>query len=129
MRNPAPQRLHDHPAVGVSYESFIEDVQVGDSIFVDGGMSIFEVQSKAGPEVQARCIDAGRHSQHGLVGILPGMCASVSPCPSRCKRYDLHVELMMEECFWAEKLCLSPGSGLSAVTGCPVSWPGNNMRQ
>lgn len=46
-------------AFGVSYDAFIDDVQVGDQIVVDGGMVSLEVTSKAGPDVLARCVDPG----------------------------------------------------------------------
>ena len=43
----------------VNYDGFTEDVEVGDQIFVDGGMVSFAVVDKAGPDVLCRCVDPG----------------------------------------------------------------------
>ncbi|CAG9466742.1 unnamed protein product [Pedinophyceae sp. YPF-701] len=43
----------------VNYDGFVDDVQVGDDIFVDGGMVSFTVVEKAGPDVLCRCVDPG----------------------------------------------------------------------
>lgn len=43
----------------VSYEAFVDDVEVGDSIMVDGGMVILQVKSIAGPEVHAEVVEPG----------------------------------------------------------------------
>lgn len=59
VRNPPPETINGVPALGVSYDSFIEDVEVGDSIVVDGGMVALEVIDKAGPDVLARTVDPG----------------------------------------------------------------------
>lgn len=45
--------------VPVNYDGLIEDVEVGDRIVVDGGMVIFEVREKAGPDVKCECVDSG----------------------------------------------------------------------
>ncbi|KAL8142573.1 hypothetical protein V2J09_015605 [Rumex salicifolius] len=45
--------------VGVSYDGFAEDVQMGDELLVDGGMVRFEVIEKIGPDVKCQCIDPG----------------------------------------------------------------------
>lgn len=59
IRNPPPEKEDGVPVVGVSYESFIEDVEVGDTVVVDGGMVVLEVVEKAGPDVKARTVDPG----------------------------------------------------------------------
>ncbi|KAK9817658.1 hypothetical protein WJX72_000267 [[Myrmecia] bisecta] len=46
-------------AIGVSYDAFIDDVQVGDLVVVDGGMVSLEVISKAGPDVVTKVEDPG----------------------------------------------------------------------
>jgi pyruvate kinase len=46
-------------AIGVSYEAFVDDVQPGDMVIVDGGMVSLEVLAKAGPDVKARVVDPG----------------------------------------------------------------------
>lgn len=46
-------------AIGVSYDAFVDDVQVGDTVVVDGGMVSLEVVNKAGPDVQCRVVDPG----------------------------------------------------------------------
>ncbi|KAK9843289.1 hypothetical protein WJX74_009903 [Apatococcus lobatus] len=45
--------------IGVSYDAFIDDVQVGDMVVVDGGMVSLEVLDKAGPDVTCRVVDPG----------------------------------------------------------------------
>jgi len=45
--------------VCVSYAGFIDDVDVGDTIHVDGGMVQLEVVEKSGPDVRTRCVDPG----------------------------------------------------------------------
>jgi len=51
--------LKDGTAFRVSYDAFVDDVQVDDLIVVDGGMVSLEVISKAGPDVVARVVDPG----------------------------------------------------------------------
>ncbi|KAK9806482.1 hypothetical protein WJX73_001862 [Symbiochloris irregularis] len=46
-------------AIGVSYDAFVDDIQVGDLIVVDGGMVSLEVHSKAGPDVHTKVVDPG----------------------------------------------------------------------
>lgn len=58
IRNPA-STMGGAQCIGVSYDSFIEDVEVGDTIVVDGGMVMFDVVAKAGPDVVARCLEPG----------------------------------------------------------------------
>jgi len=45
--------------IGVSYDGFVDDVEPGDAIVVDGGMVSLEVVSKAGPDVLARVVEPG----------------------------------------------------------------------
>lgn len=45
--------------IGVSYDSFIEDIQPGDEVVVDGGMVTLEVVQKFGPDAICRVIDPG----------------------------------------------------------------------
>eukprot|EP00877_Chromochloris_zofingiensis_P000483 jgi/Chrzof1/10435/UNPLg00362.t1 len=59
IRNPAPADICGRPVICVSYDSFVEDVKVGDSIIVDGGMVELVVTSTAGPDVCARSIEQG----------------------------------------------------------------------
>eukprot|EP00884_Botryococcus_braunii_P014952 jgi/Botrbrau1/23458/Bobra.106_1s0014.1 len=46
-------------AIGVSYDAFVDDVQIGDTIVVDGGMVLLEVASKAGPDVLTKVSEPG----------------------------------------------------------------------
>eukprot|EP00891_Asterochloris_glomerata_P007380 jgi/Astpho2/7380/e_gw1.00114.32.1_t len=46
-------------AIGVSYAAFVDDVQVGDQVVVDGGMVSLEVVSKAGPDTHCKVVDPG----------------------------------------------------------------------
>ncbi|KAK4532099.1 hypothetical protein CCYA_CCYA10G2956 [Cyanidiococcus yangmingshanensis] len=43
----------------VSYDDFINDVNVGDVLLVDGGMCSFVIKEKRGPDVISECIDEG----------------------------------------------------------------------
>jgi len=43
----------------VSYDDFVHDVQVGDTLLVDGGISSFLVTAVRGPDVISECIDGG----------------------------------------------------------------------
>ncbi|KAK1865585.1 hypothetical protein I4F81_008114 [Pyropia yezoensis] len=43
----------------VSYDDFVKDVHVGDTLLVDGGMCSFLVTSVDGPDVLTECIDGG----------------------------------------------------------------------
>ena len=45
--------------IGVSYDGFVDDVEPGDAIVVDGGMVSLEVVSKAGPDVLAVVVEPG----------------------------------------------------------------------
>lgn len=45
--------------LGVSYEAFVDDVQNGDNIVIDGGMVSLEVVEKFGPDVRVRVADGG----------------------------------------------------------------------
>jgi pyruvate kinase len=56
IRDPATL---DGIAFKVSYDAFVDDVQVDDLIVVDGGMVSLSVVSKAGPDVVARVVDPG----------------------------------------------------------------------
>ena len=49
----------DSRVIGVSYDGFVDDVEPGDAIVVDGGMVSLEVVSKAGPDVLARVVEPG----------------------------------------------------------------------
>ncbi|CAL8462457.1 g1990 [Coccomyxa elongata] len=46
-------------AIGVSYDAFVDDVQVGDLVVVDGGMVSLEVKQKMGPDVKVVVVDPG----------------------------------------------------------------------
>lgn len=46
-------------ALGVSYDAFVDDIQAHDLIVVDGGMVVFKVNKKAGPDVHVSVIDPG----------------------------------------------------------------------
>ena len=43
-----------HQTISVNYDGFVDDVRVGDEVVIDGGMVVFEVVEKAGPDVVAR---------------------------------------------------------------------------
>ena len=45
--------------VTVNYDGFVDDVETGDELVVDGGMVRFEVLAKIGPDVLVRVIDPG----------------------------------------------------------------------
>ena len=49
----------ENKVIGVSYDGFVDDVEPGDAIVVDGGMVSLEVVSKAGPDVLARVVEPG----------------------------------------------------------------------
>ncbi|CAL5227753.1 g10772 [Coccomyxa viridis] len=53
-----PQNV-DGPAIGVSYDAFVDDVQEGDLVVVDGGMVSLEVKAKMGPDVRVEVVDPG----------------------------------------------------------------------
>lgn len=57
IRNPAV--IEGKKALGVSYEAFVDDVQVGDHVVVDGGMVTLNVLEKAGPDVCCKVADPG----------------------------------------------------------------------
>lgn len=59
IRDPATASTGATHAIGVSYDAFVDDVEPGDAIVVDGGMVSLEVTSKAGPDVVARVVDPG----------------------------------------------------------------------
>lgn len=46
-------------AINVSYDAFVDDIQVGDLIVLDGGMVSMEVTEKAGPDVRCTVVDPG----------------------------------------------------------------------
>jgi pyruvate kinase len=54
-----PSTVQNGVAFKVSYDAFVDDVQVGDLIVVDGGMVSLAVVSKAGPDVKAQVVDPG----------------------------------------------------------------------
>ncbi|XP_047327766.1 pyruvate kinase isozyme A, chloroplastic-like [Impatiens glandulifera] len=54
LASPLPART-----VSVNYEGFVEDVDVGDELLVDGGMVRFEVIEKIGPDTKCCCTDSG----------------------------------------------------------------------
>ncbi|CAK0751017.1 hypothetical protein CVIRNUC_002035 [Coccomyxa viridis] len=47
------------PAIGVSYDAFVDDVSEGDLVVVDGGMVSLEVKAKMGPDVKVEVVDPG----------------------------------------------------------------------
>lgn len=49
----------DENTVDVSYDDFINDVHVGDTLLVDGGMSSFLCTEKTDTDVISECIDGG----------------------------------------------------------------------
>ncbi len=55
------QRLPEYPQhmVEVSYDAFIDDVEVGDMILLDSGMMRFKVTAKTKTDVVTECIDGG----------------------------------------------------------------------
>ncbi|KAL3148513.1 hypothetical protein ABBQ38_013952 [Trebouxia sp. C0009 RCD-2024] len=57
IRNPAV--IPGKKGLGVSYEAFVDDVQVGDHVVVDGGMVTLDVLEKAGPDVRCKVADPG----------------------------------------------------------------------
>lgn len=57
IRNPAV--IEGKKGLGVSYEAFVDDVQVGDHVVVDGGMVTLDVLEKAGPDVRCQVADPG----------------------------------------------------------------------
>ena len=59
VRSPAPANIDGCPVVNVSYDMFVDDVEVGDSIVVDGGMVELTVVSKEGPDVRAASLEQG----------------------------------------------------------------------
>eukprot|EP00899_Mesostigma_viride_P004869 jgi/Mesvir1/14383/Mv09780-RA.1 len=57
-----PAQTDDGPKqvfIRVNYDGFINDVQVGDMLMVDGGMVCLEVAEMAGPDVICKCIVPG----------------------------------------------------------------------
>lgn len=59
VRDPPPAELYGCPVVGIGYGAFTDDVEVGDHLFIDGGMVELVVTSKAGPDVLAQSIEQG----------------------------------------------------------------------
>lgn len=55
--------------VDINYDSFHEDVEVGDVILIDGGMLTFEVQEIIGHDVNCVCIDGGVLSSRRHVNV------------------------------------------------------------
>ena len=53
------QAEYEDRTVEVNYDGFTDDIQIGDSILVDGGMARFEVIDKTGPDVRCVCLDGG----------------------------------------------------------------------
>ncbi len=45
--------------IGVNYDGFVDDVSVGDTILVDGGIQTFKVLSKTKTDVEVKVIDGG----------------------------------------------------------------------
>lgn len=46
--------------IGVNYDGFIDDVDVGDIMLVDGGLSSFKILSKTDTDVNMEVVDAGK---------------------------------------------------------------------
>jgi pyruvate kinase len=53
LTKPQPNTL------SVNYEGFVDDIQVGDTVVVDGGMVTLEVMKIAGPDVLCSVVDPG----------------------------------------------------------------------
>lgn len=45
--------------IGVNYDGFVDDVSVGDTILVDGGIQTFKVLSKTKTDVEVKVVDGG----------------------------------------------------------------------
>lgn len=54
-----PSAVQPRNCLGVSYDAFVDDVEVGDKIYVDGGMVTMQIVEKAGPDVLCRCLEPG----------------------------------------------------------------------
>ncbi|GBF95398.1 pyruvate kinase isozyme chloroplastic [Raphidocelis subcapitata] len=59
VRDPPPPAVDGLPVVGIGYGAFTDDVEVGDHLFIDGGMVELVVTQKAGPDVIAQSVEKG----------------------------------------------------------------------
>ena len=64
--------------ISVNYDGFIDDVSLGDTLLVDGGIQSLRITGKDGPDVHTEVVDGGiMKSRCGLCQHT--MCCSLAP--------------------------------------------------
>ena len=107
------QAEYEARTVEVNYDGFTDDIQIGDSILVDGGMARFDVIEKTGPDVRCICLDGGNMlSRSNLTlrrgGKLVRSRNALLPTLSKKDWSDIHFALECEVDFICVSFVKSP---------------------
>jgi hypothetical protein len=80
--------------ISVNYDEFPNDVAAGDELLVDGGLLVFAVTGKSGPDVYVEVVDGGARAARVseaasmrdgiMLGAVGGLCAD-PPAARRCR--------------------------------------------